>query len=377
MWQTSGLTQNIHSPIIAIYRNKIPLWKMFSKKFIGNIDNNNNKMLLAGLSSASSIPHKSKLPSVYNIPKDRLLDIQDGDIIKITPNGFIQKIWDINSDQNVLYLTDKCNSNCIMCPQKISDCRDYKDDVEKLLSLLKESDLNIVCITGGEPTLDPAYFISIAQKLNSKAPKSLCLVLTNGRQLQKFSFAKNAVLSLPTNTVFAIPIYSPIPDCHNSIVGVKNAFTETILGIHNLIRLNSQFEIRVVLMKNNYKQLNEISNYIGWNLPMTRHVAFMAMEVHGSAAEKSQEVWVEPKEYIEYLEPAIYNLSNRNIPVSIYNLPLCLLPKKLWKYSRQSISEWKCTYTSECEICIKRNDCSGFFSTSTFCPSGIKTILED
>lgn len=42
----------------------------------------------------------------------------------------------------------------------------------------------------------------------------------------------------------------------------------------------------------------------------------------------------------------MYFLFNRGVPVSIYNLPLCLIPAHLSHFARQSISDWKKTCSS-------------------------------
>ncbi len=50
--------------------------------------------------------------------------------------------------------------------------------------------------------------------------------------------------------------------------------------------------------------------------------------------------------------------------VSIYNLPLCILPQRLRRFARRSISDWKNVYAPECGDCALRQNCAGFFASA-------------
>ena len=43
--------------------------------------------------------------------------MSEGDIVSVLENGVVNVLWQCNSDENLLFLTDYCNSHCIMCPQ--------------------------------------------------------------------------------------------------------------------------------------------------------------------------------------------------------------------------------------------------------------------
>lgn len=125
----------------------------------------------------------------------------------------------------------------------------------------------------------------------------------------------------------SIPLYSAVPEIHDSIVGAKGAFRETIMGLHNLAKFRIPVEIRIVLTKQNITGLVDLADFIGWNLSMAVHVAFMGMEIHGRADDNKGKVWVEPANYMQELTIAVKNIAHRNIPVSIYNLPLLYCQK--------------------------------------------------
>jgi hypothetical protein len=64
----------------------------------------------------------------------------------------------------------------------------------------------------------------------------------------------------------------------------------------------------------------------------------------------------------ESLKNAILYLDRWNYNTSIYNTPLCFLPNELRKYAKQSISDWKNSFHSDCDKCLLKSECSGFFS---------------
>jgi len=95
-----------------------------------------------------------------------------------------------------------------------------------------------------------------------------------------------------------------------------------------------------------------------------RGVAFMQMETINLARENIEDLWIDPYDYNEQLEEAVFYLWRRGMNVSIYNAQLCVLPKNLWQFARKSISSWKDIYVEECSKCAHRTDCGGLFESS-------------
>jgi len=368
-----GTALNVHQNFIGRFSNKnFSFHDLLEGKKIKNID---KSPFSFGTSIGLSTQHFSHFdkPIIMDI-KD--IDYNDGDILKITPDGMVERIWDVKSKQNVLFLTDQCNSRCIMCPQPLTNCGNYAQEVKAILTLLKKDEVDGFCLSGGEPTILKKEFLEVLQICKKKFVDKPLLVLTNGRNFKDFNFTKNVVKTMPKYTTFAIPIYSSVSEIHDNIVGVAGAFAETILGIQNLIRFRAVIEIRTVILQKNYKQLPLLSDYIGWNFPVISHVAFMGMEVHNMADKNLDSVWIEPLQYREILQTAVKKLDYRNINVSIYNIPYCLLTKNVWKYSCQSISDWKEYYLDVCNGCAYKANCAGLFRTSSNIPMGIHPILN-
>jgi hypothetical protein len=90
----------------------------------------------------------------------------------------------------------------------------------------------------------------------------------------------------------------------------------------------------------------------------------MGLEVTGFTRANLEDLWVDPVEYASQLSEAVNILDRYGVRTSIYNLQRCLLPKSLWSYAVKSISDWKNKYYEECDGCIEKNNCGGFFASS-------------
>jgi len=72
---------------------------------------------------------------------------------------------------------------------------------------------------------------------------------------------------------------------------------------------------------------------------------------------------IDPADYADCLRLAVSHLYRRGMGVSIYNLPLCVLPVDLWAFARQSISDHKQTLLDLCTGCDVASHCAGFFTS--------------
>lgn len=167
------------------------------------------------------------------------------------------------------------------------------------------------------------------------------------------------------NFVLGVPLYSDDPAVHDYVVQAKDAFEQTVLGLHQLARHGMRVEIRVVLHALTIPRLTALAEYIYRNLTFAEHVALMGLEHIGYAPRNMGTLWIDPHDYQDQLEAAVEILSTRRMNVSIYNHQLCVLRKSLWKFARKSISDWKNAYVEECENCGVREQCGGFFQWPT------------
>lgn len=199
MWQTRGIGTNITKPIIARFsKKKINWWEIFSEKTIGLYTNPKaGKHLAVSLSDQAIDGYE--YPMVSRVPTAALGELNEGDILQIMSDGRILRVYNIQSKQNVLFITEKCNSRCIMCPQPQKPI-DHDQEVLKILSLLPRESVREICVSGGEPTVN-ANFTNVMKTL-AKFPNVDPMVLTNGRRFSDFEFTKNVIANAPFNMQF-------------------------------------------------------------------------------------------------------------------------------------------------------------------------------
>ena len=306
----------------------------------------------------------SEIESGINGVKN-LESLNEGDIVLMDKNGNISILHDSSSSHNTLFLTNRCNCRCVMCPQELgTDNDEYRIDLNlKLLSLIDKEPVHLG-ITGGEPTLQKDGLLRVISECKRRFPKTTLTLLTNGLNFNDLSYvARLADIAHPRFQI-DIPLYGDTDDLHDEVVGVK-AFWRLMNSFYNLALCRLQVGIRVVIHRMNYQRLPMISRFIYHNLPFVSQIAFMEMEATGLASQNLDSLWVDPFDYNASLEEAVILLTYRNLNVSIYNAQLCVLRPGLWKYARQSISDWKREYLSQCSSCPKKDECGGVFATSS------------
>jgi His-Xaa-Ser system radical SAM maturase HxsC len=186
-------------------------------------------------------------------------------------------------------------------------------------------------------------------------------VLSNGRLFSSATLADDvAALRHPCLT-WGIPLYADIASIHDYVVQSPGAFEETLRGLLVMASRGLHVEIRVVLTTPTVARLPALAEFIHRHVPAAVHVAFMGLEPVGFALANRDALWTDPADMQAPLTRAVHHLANRGMNVSVYNLPLCVLPPSLRPFARRSISDWKQKYLDVCDGCTARGDCAGFF----------------
>jgi His-Xaa-Ser system radical SAM maturase HxsC len=316
-------------------------------------------------------------PQVYSV--SNFDHLEEGDIVSLGPEGNINTLYRVNSNQNTLLATERCNSNCLMCSQPPRDRDDisYLFDIHSKLIPLIPKDCVELGISGGEPTLMGDYFFELLELIGKELPNTEIHLLTNGRTFAWYEIAERLGSLGLKQLMLGIPIYSDYYQMHDYIVQAENAFYQTILGVQNLNRYGQRIEIRVVLHKQTVPRLKKLAEYLYRNMPYVEHITFMGLEYIGYTPHNINELWIDPYDYQEELAEAVEYLEKKGMLVSIYNTPLCLLPERVWGHARKSISDWKNEFMDECKSCSKIDECGGFFKWNLKKPSEhIKAILN-
>ena len=303
-------------------------------------------------------------------------DIDIGDIVQFNPSGSSIVVYEKSSKSNALFLTERCNSRCIMCPQPPQTHGDYVDLSIATAQLIKD-EIATIGITGGEPTIAWNGLIQLLSVLNSCHPKCRIELLTNGRKFHQYDKANELLGINNHNIVACIPLYSDVSSIHDTIVGAKGAFWQTVEGIYNLERFEIPVELRIVVLKQNYERLNAWAEFVYRHFPFVNHIAIMGLESIGYARDNIDMVWIDPVDYTEGLLRAVRTLRRQGMQISIYNHQLCTIPQSIWGYSKQSISEWKKFFLNDCSNCKIKHMCGGFFDSAAFKHSrGVAPVIS-
>lgn len=363
---TSGIPHDIEQSIVGTLtlKNLSPeLRKSKIRLFTG--DQMPEADLVCGYQAVLSVQEISSSSSIPRIERLRDFDhFREGDIIVIEPkSGFVRSLYRPAEKHHTLFVTERCNSNCLMCSQPPKD-RD--DTIEltarnlRIIDLMKPAPPYLT-ITGGEPTLLGKNLFTLLHALKENLPGTEIHMLTNGRTFAWEGYTRQLAEVRHHNFSVGIPLYSDFAGDHDFIVQAKGAFDQTVAGFHQLARNGIRSEVRVVLHKLTIPRLTRLAEYIYRNLTFVEHVALMGLEYIGYTPRNIADLWIDPYDYQDELAEAVEYLEQRGMAVSIYNHQLCVLRRPLWPYARKSISDWKNLYLPECDACGVVEQCGGLF----------------
>ena len=267
----------------------------------------------------------------------------------------------------LVYVTNQCNSNCIMCPDSVKlRTRPNEVTMENLLEQIGEinPEAEHVDITGGEPTLLKEQLPELIEAVFRQAPDAEVLMLSNGRSFAAGGYTERFSAFAHRRLKIEIPIHGDCAELHDRIAGCPESFVQTRAGIHHLLEAGVEVGIRIVVSRLNYSRLNELIRFISREFSEIKYVNLMGMEVLGNAWKNREQVWIEFDEVKDSLQQAVEQCFACGIIPSLYNYPLCLFDRKYWYCYRNSISDYKIRYFEECEKCTEKSRCGGFFAST-------------
>lgn len=305
---------------------------------------------------------RSPLPVAHSLRNPAV--VAAGDVVCVRPSsGQVSVLYRRSANANSLFVTEQCNSLCLMCSQPPREAPDgwRVTQIFDYLPLIDRS-LPQLGITGGEPTLLGDGLGELLRACRRSLPETRLHILTNGRR-----FAAQALVEVSDAlgiATWGIPVYADTASRHDFVVQAQGAFEETLHGLFNLAEHKHSIEVRCVLHRETVPRLKQLARFISRTLPFVDHIALMGLEPMGFARVNRDILWVDPADYAQDLADATLFLAQRGLNVSIYNTPLCLLPRAIWPFARRSISDWKQDYAAECEGCAQRAECGGFFMSA-------------
>jgi len=302
----------------------------------------------------------------YQLPgQSFVIDVPDGDdllgdVVFADPqNGRVSRWIRATSPHNTLLVTERCDQLCIMCSQPPK--KGHIDLFEYLEAACRLAPQDMVLgISGGEPLLFKDQVFTLIERIHAARPDLGFHVLTNA---QHFTEADLDRLRQPAlrKVLWGVPLYAASAALHDEIVGKASAQAQLLEGLAIMARAGLGIELRTVLLKQNYLPLPALACLVSARLPFIRVWAVMQLERAGFARNRWHDQFIDHSAEPGALIEAVSVASAAGIAVSLYNVPYCTVPAALRPFLRQSISDWKRTYSTDCLECSAKIVCSGFF----------------
>ena len=269
-----------------------------------------------------------------------------------------QRFYRPEATINTILLTEECDQLCIMCSQPPKNKR--YDHFDLYFEAIKLLPLNArLGISGGEPTLLKKNLFKFLEKVYLHRNDINFHILSNCQHFEKDDIKLLSKIS--HKILWGIPLYSHIPDTHDSIVGKKGSYNNVLKNFNYLVQSGSRVELRTVLMKQNYNDLPQLADLISTHLNWIEVWAIMQLENYGYAKMNWDKIFYDNSINFEKIGFAINTLTAKRLNVSLYNFPLCTVPDFYRQFTTRSISDWKQKYLDDCNGCIEKQYCSGFF----------------
>lgn len=274
----------------------------------------------------------------------------------------------INTDDVCLFVTEKCNSNCVMCPMSLDSRKRgvtlSQADWVRIVEQIPDNPAHIT-ITGGEPFLEYQNILLVMEQINKRFPHTEVLILSNGRAFSIPELFEELHPLITEQYCFAIPIHASNAELHDSISSTSGSFRQSFKGLKNLARTEARIEIRIVGHQLNLADLNRTFYMLVDSGIRINVINLLAMEMMGCAARNRDFLWVDYSVLCKAAVQGVKYAILHGIDVGLYNFPLCTIPKQMWPLAKQSITPSKVRFYDECQHCREYSACGGLFY-STF-----------
>lgn len=308
----------------------------------------------------------SEIGRVEIISKDLNKHFSKGDIVDIkNKSKTIRSMLSSLNNENTLLLTEQCENRCLFCSQPPNDLPDTHLYNKAVMALLNYNSKKLVGLTGGEPTINQDAFLGLMTALKNFNNTTPLHILSNGRNLGNYEFfTKVLKQTSKRDIIWGIPLYGHKSSLHDLIVGAKGAFNDTLNGLLNIASSSHAIELRIVVVKQNYKYIKDILEFINNSFPTIFTISIMNLEPIGWAKKNYDGLYISVEEQNEYLNEVLSDFNISRFDIKLLNYPLCLLHERLRRYAVKSISDWKNYYPEECDMCKEKNNCCGYFSSA-------------
>lgn len=284
----------------------------------------------------------------------------DGDVVLVQPNrGRVERLLRAGSPHNSLLVTERCDQLCVMCSQPPKKTHHDRFDLLEQACLLAEPDC-LIGITGGEPTLYKEQLFSMVERVLAARDDLEFHILSNGQHFEQED-VERLRRPLWRRVSWGIPLYAPLPELHDRIVGKPGAYARLESSFVHLLMAGARIELRTVLLASNRAVLPRLARHIASRLRFIEVWSIMQLENTGFAKNRWRELYVDHVKDFSDIAAALDHAALRGVPARLFNFPRCTVPEAYRAYTVASISDWKRKYMPACGTCRERERCCGFF----------------
>lgn len=281
-----------------------------------------------------------------------------------------------------LALGYQCNHRCFFCPCGKNTFKTKQALGQELIQAIEtgiqEQNIDHITLSGGEPTLHPAFNRIVAFCVERGLYVS---VLSNGetfyqeRNIQRFFGNVD-----PRRIQVTTALHGDDAILHERVTGVTGSFERTVQGLKNVMKCGIAVTVKQVPSKWNYMRLPKFVDFVYGTFGPGVSLTICGMDFCGMSREQIEEVAVGYRRLRPYLEEAlIHILSIRQkyfgFPgVTVADLPLCSVDPCYWgfftKVSRGEISQYSAPTNAEGHVETGShitNDCDTYFEACKEC----------
>ncbi len=287
-------------------------------------------------------------------------DLLDGDVVLLLPGKkILHRLIRASSQHNTFLVTEQCDQLCIMCSQPPK--RYHVDLFDSFLEAVTLAPRDArIGISGGEPLLHKTRLFSFLIQAQIQRPDVGFHILTNGQHFDREDLP--ILRSLNSEQIlWGVPIYAADTANHDRIVKKDGAFNKLLESFAILASGGARIELRTVVLSSNFSLLANLSHFITRHLSFVDFWAIMQLENIGFARKNWEAEFFDSSKDFSAIAHAIDISASRGSEVVLYNFPLCTVPAAYRSWCANSISDWKQKYLEQCEGCLQKSMCTGFF----------------
>jgi len=267
-----------------------------------------------------------------------------------------------------IFITEKCNQNCIFCGlhnNKVPDL--LLNDLKKRIDNFSKNKTNATFdLTGGEPTVRKDL-LEIMKYIKSKNKNYEITLISNGMRFANQKYTR-LLVNFGLEGVL-ISLHSHKPEISDAITRFKGGFKYTLKGIKNLVEQKVRVQICFVINKLNYKHMLEYFEFVTTKFPTIKGF-LISLQFEIQNYNSKNPFCLKLSEMQKYLNASFKYLKSKNKKILTCGIPFCYLngfeevfnPSILHNYIK-FIKDKKCVnclYNSLCAGIIKEYvDCYG------------------